>query len=813
MVQPRTRSVAAALAAALLFCLPALGAAASRPGAVPQEGGAAGRVVVLGIDGMDARLAAQWMDEGRLPNLARLREEGTFARLMPGNPAQSPVSWATLNTGRNPGKHAIFDFIRNRRPDVAPDYGFQERASVPVASTPLAARRAVWPWLFLGGGLVLAAILFFLLRGSIPVAVAAAVLVLAGSGYAAWSLLSSFPREGFQDWRSLCKAEEFWYTLDRAGVPFRGQGVVVDYPASELRHGKLLCGLGAPDARGSYQSWAIYTTHPQRVRPLQSYPAAPAYTAEDAPAAAVESGRQAGSGKVYRLVESTPGTWVSKLYGPVNLVQRERLERALEAARAGDEWEEVDRIQALLNNAELLNTWVPLEVRWRSGDPAAEVVLDGRSQRVRMRSWSDFFPVSFEWSPWLSTCGLARVWVEPDGDGLELFAAPVQIDPHHPTPGSRICWPAGYAGALADAIGDYETLGWACENMSRKDGELSEEAFVSDIEFTETWRRDMLREVAAARDWRVLFHFFGGPDRMAHMTMHHSDPHHPLHDAAAAQREFQFFGQPVAAKDLVRAVYEELDEVVGWLLEEVLGPDDVLLIVSDHGFDSFRRQVNLNNWLAEQGYLAVEETARSTRFLSEYADWSATRAYSMGLGKIYLAREGREKYGIVRDEEADALLREITEKLFELADPDTGEKIVRRVYRREEIYSGDWWQERRSKDPSQRWLEGAPELTIDFAPGYRVSWNCTAGGLGRRTDPETGALGLGPAVYDNDRPWTGDHCGVDLALVQGVFFSNRRFELPPGDDHFDATHLAPTVLRLVGVPAPVDYDRQPLVLR
>ncbi|RMF17398.1 MAG: hypothetical protein D6761_04340 [Candidatus Dadabacteria bacterium] len=69
------------------------------------------RVVVLGIDGLDASLTSAWMAAGRLPNLAALSREGGFLPLGTSNPPQSPVAWASFLTGRQPSGHRVFDFI------------------------------------------------------------------------------------------------------------------------------------------------------------------------------------------------------------------------------------------------------------------------------------------------------------------------------------------------------------------------------------------------------------------------------------------------------------------------------------------------------------------------------------------------------------------------------------------------------------------------------------------------------------------------------------------------------------------------------
>jgi hypothetical protein len=79
----------------------------------------------------------------------------------------------------------------------------------------------------------------------------------------------------------------------------------------------------------------------------------------------------------------------------------------------------------------------------------------------------------------------------------------------------------------------------------------------------------------------------------------------------------------------------------------------------------------------------------------------------------------------------------------------------------------------------------------------------------REVGDETLAM-PGPVIRDNLSPWSGDHCGVDMSVVQGVFFSNRKTALPDGWEHYDAVHLAPTVLALLGVKIPAEYDAGPL---
>src|SRR5712692_8730873 len=69
------------------------------------------RVVVLGLDGLDHGLTQKMLAEGQLPHLAALRDQGCFKPLGSTLPPISPVAWSSFQTGVNPGKHNIFDFL------------------------------------------------------------------------------------------------------------------------------------------------------------------------------------------------------------------------------------------------------------------------------------------------------------------------------------------------------------------------------------------------------------------------------------------------------------------------------------------------------------------------------------------------------------------------------------------------------------------------------------------------------------------------------------------------------------------------------
>ena len=220
----------------------------------------------------------------------------------------------------------------------------------------------------------------------------------------------------------------------------------------------------------------------------------------------------------------------------------------------------------------------------------------------------------------------------------------------------------------------------------------------------------------------------------------------------------------------IEGQYCRSDEVVGHALEAA---DDATLVIvlSDHGFGSFRRGFHLNTWLRDQGLLALRDgpdPGSDHETFPGQVDWSRTQAYALGLGGIYLNLEGREGQGIVKASEAEALKEAIVRKLTGLIDPETGSEAVREVKTRAELYRGPYADE-------------SPDLVVHLASGYRISWDSSLGGIGEGY------------FEDNRRRWGGDHI-VDPALVPGVLLMNRPFR----GDGARLVDLAPTILDALG---------------
>ena len=164
-------------------------------------------------------------------------------------------------------------------------------------------------------------------------------------------------------------------------------------------------------------------------------------------------------------------------------------------------------------------------------------------------------------------------------------------------------------------------------------------------------------------------------------------------------------------------------------------------------------------------------------------DWSATRAFGIGLAGIFLNVKGRQAEGIVRPgAEAAALAKEIAAKLAALVDPADGQAAVKTVYRAVEVYRGPY-------------TEAAPDLIVGYMRGYRAAWETA---IGQVTDA---------VFHTNTKAWSGDHC-IDHTLVPGVLFCNRPIETEAPR----LMDIGPTVLDLFGVKIPAYMDGKPLVL-
>ena len=656
------------------------------------------KLVVLGFDGMDPDLVAQWMKEGKLPNLRRLADQGGIYPLSTTHSAESPTAWASFATGVNPGKHNIYDFLVRDTSTYLPDLGMVRREPakflfnyVPIAKPRLESTRG---------------------------------------------------------------ATSFWVTAGRAGVRSSILTVPVTFPPEQVPNGELLSGLPLPDIRGTMGTFYYFATD------LSRY----------------EEGNTEFGGILKRLVmdPQEPHVARTELVGPPNPIVRSRIQAIRK--RGSTLSEEDKRAIAELEPQE--DVRLPMTIRWNRTAKTATVEVAGESLLLEPGKWSRWIDLEFRINFLVRVHGMAQMLLMNADHELQLYVSPVNWKPDNPP--VPMSYPDSFAGDLFERVGYYRTLGWAEATWPLNEGRMDERTFMEDLYRAFDDRAQVILNRIDARDWDVLVGVIESTDRVQHMMWRLIDPKHPMYDAALAAQ----FG------DSILRVYRRADDFVGEVLKRI-DPGTPVLIVSDHGFHSWRKAVNLNTWLVQQGYMVLHGQQPGEKKLDdlfgggefwENVDWSRTRAYAMGIGQIYFNLRGRESKGIVSPGgEARQLAEELSARLLTMKDPDDGSPIIRAVYKRDDIYSGEF-------------LANASELQVGMEDGYRVSWQTTLGG----SPP-----GI---VYANMKKWSADHGGYDFATTAGVLITNRRAssETPSIMD------IAPTVLKYFGVPIPGEIDGKPL---
>ncbi len=718
------------------------------------------KVVVLGFDGADASLVEEYLASGRLPNLARLRAQGFYAPLHSTNPPQTPVSWASFTTGLNPGRTEIFDFLRRTEGTYLPDFAMirqGRRTLLYGARTPLV----------LGG---LAALLAALLaaaaarlaraRRSLTAAagLVAALIIGGGTAFAARYLPRELPTA-----TNARRGLPFWDAAAGAGVRARVLNVPDTFPAEQQEGLEMLSGLGVPDMRGRIGSPSFYTSDAALVLPDNQF-----------------------SVEIVKLA-ARRGILNTSIVGPLN---KPFYDFVLdEAVRGIDDPDEKrgrrERAEKALE-AHGVPRRLDVPLRIQAGDDSLTIEIARQRQTLRAGEWSGWFVVPIPVNPVVDLLGglkgIVRFKLIALSPELRLYMSPLNFHPEcQPIP---FTGPRSFARDLVREFGLFRTLGWPIDTWSLPSGLTDERHFLEDMEATVDVQLKMLRRSLEEGRERLYVQIFDFPDRVGHMLWRLHDPGHPLYDARLA----------AAYAGEIPKAYERMDRIVGETMKRI-GPRTALVICSDHGFASFRRGVNYNTWLVKNGFMTLRQGSSGGKTLEDlfdrgelgeffrYVDWSRTKAYALGLGSIYVNLLGREPKGSVApgreyEEVRDAIAR----RLEALVDPETGERPVVRVYRREEIYSGF--------DPRV-----VPDLRAANGAHYRIGWQTALGEVP-------------PRVFeDNLKAWSGDHCSNDPSLVPGVLFSNVKLaRSDPG-----IADIYPTVLALLGVPPVEGIDGRTLL--
>ena len=385
-----------------------------------------------------------------------------------------------------------------------------------------------------------------------------------------------------------------------------------------------------------------------------------------------------------------------------------------------------------------------------------------RALEVHEGKWSDWLKVKFKTGMLQSVSGMVRFILVRTSPELELYASPLNFDPGAPL--FPISSPWEYGAELQREVGTFYTTGMVEDHTGLANGRIDESAYLDQCEQVLRERERMMLYELGRMSEGFFFCLFDTPDRLQHMFWRFREPGHPAN------------GGEDIPPDFVRIIeehYRKCDEIVGKAMSHADG-DTLFIALSDHGFNSFQRGVHLNTWLHDNGFLVLKAGTTPGEEAGDFfkhVDWNRTRAYALGLGSMYLNLQGREAQGIVSASDSQAVTRDICSGLTALRDTVRGVEAIRGVVTRDQVYSGAYAAE-------------SPDMVVNFAGGYRVSWATALGGM---------PLGH---FEDNVKRWGGDHI-IDPALVPGVLFMNREFAADRGPGLID---LAPTILTALGVP-------------
>ena len=613
-------------------------------------------------------------------------------------PPISPVAWSSFQTGVNPGKHNMFDFLT---PDL---HSYQPKLSSVEIRRP---RRTI------------------------------------GVGKYQLPLGKAGPR-------LLRKSVPFWQILGRHGIFSSVIRVPITFPPEKLR-GVQLSGMCVPDLRGTQGMFSFYTTRPR---------------GHHVP---MVGGERIG-GETCRVVRRGK-TIEAELIGPENPFRKD-------------------------------NAVLKLRFTMTIQDGAsAQLRIAGTRLELHKGRYSEWIRVAFRAAPGIKVRGQCKFLLIETEPEFALYVTPLHIDPEKAV--MPISYPAVYSTYLAKRQGAFATLGLAEDTWALNEGVLDDEAFLQQCLDNDRERELMFFDCLDKVKRGLVTCVFDGSDRIQHTFSRDTDDRKDeggrmkdegsggqggdagtrgRGDAETPVHPSSLIPHPSSPDRVLEELYLRMDALVGRTVAACNDDQSVLMIISDHGFNSFRRGVDLNRWLAAGGYLKVKEGLDGARHL-EGVDWSQTRAFAIGLAGIFLNVKGRQSQGIVAPgAEAAALGREIAEKLAALIDPETGKAAAKCVYRAAEVYRGPY-------------TEAAPDLIVGYARGYRAAWETAIGQV------------TAEVFHTNTKAWSGDHC-IDHTLVPGVLFCNR----PIATEDPRLMDIGPTVLNMFGISIPAYMDGRPLVL-
>ncbi len=507
------------------------------------------------------------------------------------------------------------------------------------------------------------------------------------------------------------EGKAFWDYLEEKDVEATIFKIPSNYPPSKSKQ-RTIAGMGTPDIHGTYGISTLYTSDEEEA-----------------------------------MKDITPNNLFYAYLNEENVLE---------------DGEILGPVNDLVENGE--KTKVSFKVFVDKENKTARIDVDGKEILIAEKEYSDWVEIDFPLIKGVSSItGMVKFYMMDIEKSFRLYISPIHISPK--TPAVEISTPPEYAEELAKKVGLFHTIGLPADTKALSQETFGVEEFLtqSNSVFDESKKLFGYEyEKFLNKKNGFLFFYFGSLDQGQHMLWALTDKDHPYYHPEEAKR----FGY------MKEELYRMHDRILGDVLNTM--PKDMgLIVLSDHGFGTFRRKVNLNTFLFNEGYLkfGVNEIDTEISLFDDYSeyDWGNTKAYAVGLNGLYLNMKGRESQGIVTKGERRKLLEELQGKIQQIRDPENGRQVISEAFITEDHFSPDF-------------LIRSPDIILGFNRGYRSSDSSALGGATREM------------VTNNMNWWAGDHC-INPRHVPASFFSN----FPINKKIPSIKDMAPTILNYFGI--------------
>jgi predicted AlkP superfamily phosphohydrolase/phosphomutase len=269
------------------------------------------------------------------------------------------------------------------------------------------------------------------------------------------------------------------------------------------------------------------------------------------------------------------------------------------------------------------------------------------------------------------------------------------------------------------------------------------EFFMEELSRVFEGRKNTMLKLIKEQPWDFFITHFIDTDRINHFLWHYYE------------------NGPSKYKDFFLEFYQKIDIMLGTILD-FIDNNTILIILSDHGFCKTKKEIQLNFWLKENGYLKfTTENPKSFKDIHE-----DSLAFSLTPGRIYIHTK-KWKNGKVLENESEGIINEIIDKLKSIQDPENNEKLFNNIYRKKEIYSG-------------KYIDDAPEIVILPNDGYELKAKLDA------------------KSFFNPPDMAGIHTYEDAMIV-----FNRKYDLK---SEISVLDVYPTILEILGIEYPENLD-------